>query len=764
MIPRVHLYTVCWDEADMLGFFFRHYDPWVERYVVYDDGSTDGSLDILRAHPRVELRRFDRVEAESFVLSHKAMQDEAWKESRESADWIVVTAIDEHLHLGAGRPMAPYLDEQARAGVTLLPALGFDMNHPTMPDDCGLLVERVTRGRPRPAFNKLSLFRPRAIRETGFGPGRHAAAPIGDLRLPERDAVMLWHYKHLGFERNAAREASQAERLGRVDIASGFGQHYLRSRARLRGFWDEMERDAADLSAPGFAPESACARPLWWEERSGMIRAGTRPPRPPVPASVLERPTVSVLIKAHEHAPYVRQCIDSVLDQSFADVEIVVTDDASTDGTAEILRGYDDPRIRLAVQPRNLGISATMNATVARARGRYLAILNSDDFALPGRLARQAAFLDANPDVSLVFGLPRVVDEGGAPAAPFNDFLRPLAFPDFSRRTWLRSFFREGNSLCAPAAMIRREAYAAAGPYDPRLTNLQDLDMWVRMVAAGHAIHVLPEEVTAFRQRAGHANMSAPRPDTRLRTGFEFTKILRHFAALDPAAFEEAFGEDLPEGPFADAPVADRLAALAARDTRIACLNFAVEHAYASARDADGYDRLRAVSGVADALGLEAIATRDHVLACVREELAEQERRLENVAAELAEARGALSGRDARSERLAADLAGARQALAGCDIRLERLATDLAAAEERSVRAEAQAAERGQRLAEHEAALARAGDESIRRAAEHLRVEADLRAGLAEALAERDGMRRSLSWRSTAILRRLGHVVGRRAR
>lgn len=107
-VPVVHLYTICWDEADMLGFFFRHYDAFVDRYVIYDDDSTDGALDILARHPRVELRRFARVHADSFVLSHKAMQDEAWKESRGAADWVVVTAIDEHLHV-RGRPMAAYL-------------------------------------------------------------------------------------------------------------------------------------------------------------------------------------------------------------------------------------------------------------------------------------------------------------------------------------------------------------------------------------------------------------------------------------------------------------------------------------------------------------------------------------------------------------------------------------------------------------------------------------------------------------------------------
>jgi Glycosyl transferase family 2 len=95
--PVIHLYTVCWDEADMLGFFFRHYDPWVDRYVIYDDGSTDGSLEILRAHAKVEVRSFSCTEADSFVLSQNALQNEMWKESRGHADWVVITAIDELL-------------------------------------------------------------------------------------------------------------------------------------------------------------------------------------------------------------------------------------------------------------------------------------------------------------------------------------------------------------------------------------------------------------------------------------------------------------------------------------------------------------------------------------------------------------------------------------------------------------------------------------------------------------------------------------------
>ncbi|MFC6791335.1 glycosyltransferase [Methylobacterium komagatae] len=603
--PVVHLYTICWDEADMLGFFFRHYDPFVDRYVIYDDGSTDGSRDILRAHPKVELRDFPRSDPDSFVLSHRTLQNEAWKESRHRADWIVVTAIDEHLHV-PGRAMADYLIEQADRGVTLIPALGFDLNHPDMLDDEGLLVERVTRGRPRIAFNKLSVFKPEALRETGFGPGRHAATPQGDLVLPPRDALVLWHYKHLGFERNAAREATQAERLGTTDRAQGFGQHYLWGREKLRAFWDEMERESVDLAATD--SERLAVRPLWWEEQA-IARADAAPLTPLVPAEPGSAPTVSVLVKSYQHAPYVRQTIESVLAQSFQDFEIVVTDDGSTDGTAEILRGFTDPRIRLECLPQNGGISAAMNATVARARGRYLAILNSDDWALPGRLRRQVGFLDANPDVALVFGMPRPVDEAGLPTDPFNDFTVPLRFPDQSRRSWLRFFFLSGNILCAPTAMIRREAYEAAGAYDPRLTNLQDFDMWIRMLMAGQIIRVMPDRLTAFRIRDNLANASAPSPEARLRDRFEHGKVLARFAALSEDLFAEVFDPEDDLQPSEPMPV--RVAHIARKVGHPPHRIFALDTLYDLARTPEQMKTLRDWAGSLDAFNMTEVERRD---------------------------------------------------------------------------------------------------------------------------------------------------------
>ena len=83
---RVHLYTICWNEEYMLPYFFRHHDRVVDRYVIFDDGSTDSTLSSLKRHPGVEIRPLPRLEVDSYALAAKNVHDACWKESRGLAD------------------------------------------------------------------------------------------------------------------------------------------------------------------------------------------------------------------------------------------------------------------------------------------------------------------------------------------------------------------------------------------------------------------------------------------------------------------------------------------------------------------------------------------------------------------------------------------------------------------------------------------------------------------------------------------------------
>jgi glycosyltransferase involved in cell wall biosynthesis len=332
-------------------------------------------------------------------------------------------------------------------------------------------------------------------------------------------------------------------------------------------------------------------------------------------------PQVSVVVKSYDHAAFVGETIRSILDQSFQNFEIVVTDDGSTDGTPDVVRSFVDPRIRLEVFETNRGISAAMNATIGRARGEFIAILNSDDFALPGRLQRQVDFLGKNPDIAAVFGLPLIVDERGEPTQSYFDFTMPFSLPDLSRTTLLRHFFFHCNFLCAPTAMVRRAVYARIGSYDPRLTNLQDLDMWVRL-CTDHDIHILREELTAFRVRAGNRNVSAPRHDTMLRSQFEWSQILRRYRAMNNEFLREIFASDLAaKGLDAAGPHGLWLAQLVLTSSVPAHRLFALQTMFEAATGAADHHRLRDAMGEVDVFGLLAEIARNAEITKLRDAL-----------------------------------------------------------------------------------------------------------------------------------------------
>jgi hypothetical protein len=235
---------------------------------------------------------------------------------------------------------------------------------------------------------------------------------------------------------------------------------------------------------------------------------------------------------SYNHADFVRESVESVLNQSFSELELVITDDGSPDRTAEVIRGISDPRIDFLAFPENRGACDGINSSISRSRGEYLAVLNSDDFFLPGKLARQVAFLDANPNVGAVFGLPSVVDETGSELPEVSHpFTTVFTQQNRGRAEWLRHFFEFGNCLCHPTMMIRRACYDKVGLYDPMLRNLPDLDMWLRLCRF-FDIHVMAEKLTAFRLLKNERNTSAPSTPNFARVAWETPHVLGHLAGL----------------------------------------------------------------------------------------------------------------------------------------------------------------------------------------------------------------------------------------
>jgi glycosyltransferase involved in cell wall biosynthesis len=208
-------------------------------------------------------------------------------------------------------------------------------------------------------------------------------------------------------------------------------------------------------------------------------------------------PLVTIGIPSYECADYVGEAVASALGQDFIDLEVLVIDDASSDRTIEVLRNFDDPRLRVLVNERNLGAAANWNRVLDETRGRYLKMMGSDDVLLPGSVRAQVAVLEADAGVSLVTG-PRVLvtEKGRRIMRRGNGRLRGRV----SGADAGREMVREGANLVGEpcAVLMRMSAVRAAGPFRESAGYCIDMEMWLRLLEAGD-LFVGDEPVCNYR-------------------------------------------------------------------------------------------------------------------------------------------------------------------------------------------------------------------------------------------------------------------------
>jgi glycosyltransferase involved in cell wall biosynthesis len=203
-------------------------------------------------------------------------------------------------------------------------------------------------------------------------------------------------------------------------------------------------------------------------------------------------PRVSVCIPAYNAARWTPRTMQSVLEQTYEDFELVVVDDASTDETLPAIRAYDDPRIRLYSNPRNLGHAGNWNRTLNLANGPFVKFLNCDDIIYPDCLETMVGLLERNPGVGLVFSRRDIeLTDPADPAArrlkaksdAGDRHLGELQEVNSGRllfARWVSEGFT-GNWVGEPSnVMMRRDLLRRIGTFSPHLHQRADMDLWLR--------------------------------------------------------------------------------------------------------------------------------------------------------------------------------------------------------------------------------------------------------------------------------------------
>ncbi len=197
-------------------------------------------------------------------------------------------------------------------------------------------------------------------------------------------------------------------------------------------------------------------------------------------------PLVSVIIPTWNRWDYLCLTVESVLAQTYPTVEIIVVDDGSTDATAEGLQAYGD-RLRV-IRQANQGGTASRNTGIRAAQGDYLTFLDHDDLMLPGKLERQVALLESQPEIGAAHCRWSYIDPQGKPISKIG----PLPEGDIYKTLVLGCFLWSG------APVVRRQWIEQLGGFDPTIWS-SDWDLWIRLAAAGCRFGCIQQVLGAYR-------------------------------------------------------------------------------------------------------------------------------------------------------------------------------------------------------------------------------------------------------------------------
>lgn len=207
-------------------------------------------------------------------------------------------------------------------------------------------------------------------------------------------------------------------------------------------------------------------------------------------------PKISVVMPVYNGEKYLREAMDSILGQTYTDFEFIIIDDGSKDSSAEIVRSYDDPRIRFHQNEHNMGVAATLNRGLDLATGEYIARMDADDISLPERFAKQVAYMDEHPEVAVC----------GCDIELFGARYEKRIFAREPKQMRADMFFSCG--LAHPTAMMRGELFGPGGfRYNEQFSKMEDYALWLEVLEK-HDISCMPEVLLKYRIHPGQVTNS----------------------------------------------------------------------------------------------------------------------------------------------------------------------------------------------------------------------------------------------------------------
>ena len=249
---------------------------------------------------------------------------------------------------------------------------------------------------------------------------------------------------------------------------------------------------------------------------------------------------ISILLSSYNHEEYIAESIESILRQTFNDFELVIVDDHSDDNSWEVIKKYNDPRIKAKRLEKNTNC-AYVWPTLMSLESEYIAVAHCDDKWREDKLEKQINYLEEHSEVAACFTGVSVIDEDGNEIKEKDIYVEAFNKGYKNRYELLNGLLYEGCCLCHPSILIRKEAYTKYNLYTPGLSSIPDYSKWIRLCAQTD-VYVLDEKLTYFRSRKNGMNTSGDRPEKHNRNNTEMFFVLKDFLLLNNSKdFVKAF-------------------------------------------------------------------------------------------------------------------------------------------------------------------------------------------------------------------------------
>ena len=258
-----------------------------------------------------------------------------------------------------------------------------------------------------------------------------------------------------------------------------------------------------------------------------------------------EEPKVSICIPNYNYGRFIGDAIQSALDQTYKNFELIIVDNCSTDNSEEVIKSFSDPRIRFYKNDGNIGGIRNWNRCLSLARGEYITLLHADDKITPNSIEKRVEILDRNPNVGLVHSSCIYIDGKGAVTGEFRpyDSDRIVRGEDEFKRSVLK------NNISVPTVMVRKKCYEALGDFSEEYNYTPDWGMWLR-IALNYDVSFISEPLGYYRKH-GAAESDYYFPMNTTLVGIDTYKMLKnifsnlppdkeHLFSLEQEAFKKA--------------------------------------------------------------------------------------------------------------------------------------------------------------------------------------------------------------------------------